>query len=110
MKLRGIVDHGRSILESGDLDDFGRMLNEAWMLKRELAAGVSNSGIDAIYEKALQHGALGGKLLGAGGTGFMAFYVPPERRAGLVRELDQWPQVPINFETGGSKLLLAAAA
>ncbi len=107
MKMRGMVDDGRAILESGDLDDFGRLLNEAWFFKRQLSAHVSNPGIDAIYASAIEHGALGGKLLGAGGTGFMAFYVPPSRREEVTRALDQWPQIPIEFENDGSQLLIA---
>ncbi len=105
MKMRSMVDDGRTILESGDLDDFGRMLHEAWMFKRELGPGVSNARIDAIYESALAGGALGGKLLGAGGTGFMAFYIPPDRRTDVARALDQWPQIPIRFESEGAQLL-----
>lgn len=105
-KMQAMVDVGRDILESGDLDDFGRLLNESWVLKQQLSAGVSTPEIDRLYEIALKHGALGGKLLGAGGTGFMVFYVPEDRRARLREALARCPQVPFEFETQGTRLLL----
>jgi D-glycero-alpha-D-manno-heptose-7-phosphate kinase len=105
MKMRSMVDDGRTLLESGDLDGFGRLLNEAWTFKRGLGSGVSSEEIDAIYARALAHGALGGKLLGAGGTGFMAFYVPPGRRASVSHALSAWPQVPFRFENEGAVIL-----
>jgi len=61
-------------------DDLGALLHQAWMLKRSLATGISNPRIDDLYDRALRAGALGGKLLGAGGSGFMLFYCPPERQ------------------------------
>jgi D-glycero-alpha-D-manno-heptose-7-phosphate kinase len=106
MKMRDMVDTGRSILEDGDLDDFGRLLDEAWVSKRELASQISTPSIDAVYETALKAGALGGKLLGAGGTGFMVFYVPPDRRTAVSRALEGMPQVPFGIDTGGTRLLI----
>jgi D-glycero-alpha-D-manno-heptose-7-phosphate kinase len=75
-RMRGAVDQavGR-LTDNGDLDDFGRILHENWMLKRELSQAVTSPEVDELYQKALLHGALGGKLLGAGGSGFMVFYV-----------------------------------
>ena len=107
-KLRAMVDEGKAVLEDGDLDDFGHLLNHAWMLKRELSAGVSSPEIDAIYDTALKNGALGGKLLGAGGTGFMVFYVRPERRPEVAAALERRPQVPFSFDSEGTRLLLGS--
>jgi D-glycero-alpha-D-manno-heptose-7-phosphate kinase len=105
-KMYEMVEVGRRILERGPLDDFGRLLNDGWVLKRQLSAGVSNPEIDSIYETALEHGALGGKLLGAGGTGFMVFYVPPDRLTDVERALSRCPQVPFGFDDEGTQLLL----
>jgi D-glycero-alpha-D-manno-heptose-7-phosphate kinase len=106
-RLHAMVEEGRKLLVDGDLDEFGHLLNESWMLKRELGAGVSNAEIDSIYESAVKNGALGGKLLGAGGTGFMVFYVPYGERKRVEAALDRFSQVPIGFETDGTRLLLA---
>jgi D-glycero-alpha-D-manno-heptose-7-phosphate kinase len=101
-RLRDMVDEGAAILTGGNgLDAFGELLHEAWMLKREMAEGVTNPEVDAIYETARQHGALGGKLLGAGAKGFMVFYVPPERRAAVMKALHKHLWVPFQFEWEG---------
>ena len=79
-EMKALVDEGEKILVSGsDLDDFGRLLDESWKLKRSTGDKISTGAIDEIYEKALKAGALGGKLLGAGGGGFVVFYVPEDR-------------------------------
>lgn len=106
-RLHAMVEEGRKALVDDDLDGFGHLLNEGWMLKRELGSGVSNPEIDAIYESAVKHGALGGKLLGAGGTGFMVFYVPHDDRKRVEEVLDRFARVPIEFESGGTQLILA---
>ena len=74
-KMVGLVDVGRQALLS-DVDAIGPLLDEAWSLKREVADGVSNADVDALYERGRAAGATGGKLLGAGGSGYLAFYVP----------------------------------
>jgi D-glycero-alpha-D-manno-heptose-7-phosphate kinase len=109
-RLHAMVDEGRKALVDGDLDDFGHLLNESWMLKRELGSGVSNPEIDSIYESAVKHGALGGKLLGAGGTGFMVFYVPHGDRKRVEEVLDRFARVPVGFESDGTQLLLGPGA
>ena len=107
MKLRSMVDDARAILEQdGSLDDFGRLLNDAWQLKRGLGKGVSNSKIDDVYDLGLSHGALGGKLLGAGGTGFLLFYVPPSRRPEFEKAFDVWSTVDFGFDDQGTQLIL----
>jgi D-glycero-alpha-D-manno-heptose-7-phosphate kinase len=88
------------------LDDFGRLMNESWQIKRTLTQKISNSNIDEIYEAGLSAGALGGKLLGAGGGGFMLFYVPPEKREALRLRLKKLLCVPFAFSTKGSEVVV----
>jgi D-glycero-alpha-D-manno-heptose-7-phosphate kinase len=90
----------------GSLDEFGRLLHESWKLKRSLTQRISNASIDEIYEAGLSAGALGGKLLGAGGGGFMLFYVPPERRQALRARLRKLLCVPFGFSNRGSHVVV----
>ena len=104
--MRRLVDQARGVLEGGgDLDQIGHMLHETWQRKRSLTAGIATEGIDRIYEKARQAGALGGKLLGAGGAGFMVFYVPPALQAQVRSALEALLYVPFRFESTGATLL-----
>ena len=105
-KMRQYVDDAVSILnENTDLNEFGSLLHENWMLKRELSSSVSNETIDSIYDKAIENGALGGKLLGAGSTGFMLFYVPEDKQPDVIAALSSYLHVPFQFETEGSKVI-----
>jgi D-glycero-alpha-D-manno-heptose-7-phosphate kinase len=105
-RMRGTVDEALDILAgSGSLDGFGRLLHEGWMLKRSLASDVTSAFIDRVYEQAIQAGALGGKLLGAGGTGFMIFYAPPDKQPAVRRALAHLLHVPFRFENEGSSLV-----
>lgn len=105
-KMVGLVDDALGILNGdGPIDDFGSLLHKGWMLKRTLSDAVSNSEIDSIYETATNNGALGGKLMGAGGTGFMVFYVPEEKRQSLRRALSGYLRVPFKFEREGSSII-----
>jgi D-glycero-alpha-D-manno-heptose-7-phosphate kinase len=90
----------------GWLDDFGRLLHETWMLKRRLAPCVSNTTVDELYETARRAGAIGGKLLGAGGGGFMLLLVRPEDRGRVREALSSFIDVPFRFETSGSRIVL----
>jgi D-glycero-alpha-D-manno-heptose-7-phosphate kinase len=103
-----LVDEAEKILtdEHRQLDDFGRLLDEGWKIKRGLTSKISNSRIDEIYEAGLQAGALGGKLLGAGGGGFMLFYVPPERREALRNKLSSLLCVPFGFSNRGGQVVV----
>lgn len=97
--MRRLVDRACAILENGDsLDDFGTLLDETWTLKRALSEQVSNARIDSVYRRAREAGALGGKLLGSGGAGFMLFYVPPARRAAVRAALEEYVEVPFDFD------------
>lgn len=105
-QMCAMVEQALSILNSQrNLDEFGCLLHESWMLKRETSVAVTNSTVDSIYETAVQHGALGGKLLGAGGTGFMVFYVPPEKQVNVLQALSAYLHVPFKFENEGSTIV-----
>lgn len=103
-----MVDEGLEILEdqSRSLDEFGKLLHEAWILKRGLASSVSSAGIDQVYQAAISAGAVGGKLLGAGGGGFLLFYAPPDRHARIVAALKDLFYLPISFDREGSRVIL----
>ena len=88
------------------LHEFGRLLHESWQIKRSLTQKISNSSIDEIYQAGLSAGALGGKLLGAGGGGFMLFFVPPERRNELRIRLKKLLCVPFTFSSRGSHVVV----
>lgn len=101
-----MVDEGIKLLNSNSgLEDFGRMLHESWKLKRSLTEKVSTMYIDYIYDKALQAGATGGKILGAGGGGFILFFIKPELQEGLKAALPGLLNIPFRFETGGSQII-----
>jgi len=103
-----LVNEAESIVANPgrSLDEFGRLLHESWKLKRSLTQKISNASIDEIYEAGLRAGALGGKLLGAGGGGFMLFYVPPERRDALRTRLKKLLCVPFGFSNRGSHVVV----
>lgn len=100
------VDTAYGILTgTSSMSQLGLLLNETWKEKRELDPSVSNSTIDAMYEKALNAGALGGKLLGAGGGGFMLFFVPPERRGVLRTALAGYHEIPFQIDVPGAAII-----
>jgi D-glycero-alpha-D-manno-heptose-7-phosphate kinase len=106
--LHEIVDiarHARREIETGNLEEIGGLLHETWMMKRSLAAGVSTPEIDNVYEEAMKAGALGGKLLGAGGGGFMLFFVPPERQNAVRERLYPLKDVPFKIGSTGSAII-----
>ena len=104
--LRNMVDQALAILTGdGDLDAFGRLLHQGWLVKRQLSPLVTRPETDETYRRALAAGALGGKLLGAGGTGFMVFYVPPARQRDVIAALAHCLNVPFTFEREGSTVV-----
>ncbi len=108
MYMKEMVDEAIRVLnrESDELSDFGKLLHEAWRLKRGLTEYISNSHIDAIYETAIKAGAIGGKLLGAGGGGFMVFFSLPEHHRRIREELERLVHVPFGFERLGSQVVM----
>jgi D-glycero-alpha-D-manno-heptose-7-phosphate kinase len=92
-------------LQEDQLDTFGQILHEAWMLKRGMASGITSSRIDDWYDRARANGALGGKLLGAGGGGFLLVYAPEERHADIIAALPELERMPFQFEPQGSKII-----
>lgn len=89
-----------------NLRDFGALLNDTWRLKKELSSKISNHAIERIYDDALKAGAMGGKLLGAGGGGFMLFYVEPEKQIKVKEALSEYLHVPFKFDFEGSKIIV----
>lgn len=106
--MHQMVNEAISILNSNNtnLDDFGKLLHESWKLKRGLTNKITTSQIDEIYDIALQAGALGGKLLGAGGGGFMIIFARPEAQPRIKEKLKNLLLVPFQFETTGSQIIV----
>jgi D-glycero-alpha-D-manno-heptose-7-phosphate kinase len=105
-RMCGLARDLREILTSGrDLNAFGRVLHDSWKAKRSMAASISNSQIDEYYERGLNAGALGGKLLGAGGGGFLLFFCEPHLQPGLRQALPELREVPLAFDHQGSKIV-----
>lgn len=103
-QMCGLAEDMKQALEHDDLSSFGDLLNEGWKLKRTLASGISNPVIDEAYETAMSNGALGGKLLGAGGGGFLLFYCEPEKQEQLRVALKMRP-FPFKFEKDGTSVV-----
>lgn len=102
-----LVDEAEAVLEDkhSDLDDFGRLLDTTWKLKRQTGGAITTNSIDALYEKGIVAGALGGKLLGAGGGGFLVFYVQPEKKESVMEAMKDLLYVPFKFEDGGTRVV-----
>ena len=104
--MNAMVDKSIGILTGKkNMDDFGRMLDESWKIKRKLANGITNSEIDEIYKTGIKAGAIGGKLLGAGGGGFMLFYADAEAQPKIKEKLKKFLHVPFRFEYLGSQII-----
>ena len=109
-EMLALVNEAQEVLvnDKSDLDDFGRLLDTTWRLKRQTGAKISTGSIDELYEKGIKAGALGGKLLGAGGGGFLVFYVQPEKRQAVLEAMRDLLHVPFAFENGGTQVLYYA--
>ena len=104
LKMCGLAKDMKSALESNDISSFGKILDEGWQLKKELASGIANPEIDEAYEIAMKNGALGGKLLGAGGGGFLLFYCEEEKQAQLKKAIGL-KELDFSFERDGTSVI-----
>ena len=103
-----IMEHtkiAKKFLKSKNFDEFGLLLNETWKLKKDLSSSVSNSRINDIYDLGIKSGAKGGKLLGAGGSGFFLFYVPNLKKNFFIKKFKDFIRVPFKFEKNGTKII-----
>jgi D-glycero-alpha-D-manno-heptose-7-phosphate kinase len=107
LEMLDLVDQAQEILtdKNSDLDDFGRLLDHTWKLKRQTGGAITTSSIDALYQRGIDAGALGGKLLGAGGGGFLVFYVQPEKKQAVKEAMKDLLYVPFHFENGGTRVI-----
>lgn len=106
-EMYSLVDEAEEILTNTqrDLDEFGKLLDYTWKLKRKTGSAVSTDSIDGLYAKGIESGALGGKLLGAGGGGFLVFYVPEERQNDVKEAMKDLMHIPFEFENGGTRVI-----
>jgi D-glycero-alpha-D-manno-heptose-7-phosphate kinase len=106
--IKDMVDEGLTILydENKSLESFGRLMHEGWLLKRALSDKVSNPEVDALYESAREAGAIGGKLLGAGGGGFLLIFAHPEHQPQIRDRLKDLIYVPFDYDNSGSRVVV----
>lgn len=106
-KMHELVDEAEAILtnKERDLDDFGRLLDVTWKLKKGTGSSISTGSIDELYDMGMAAGALGGKLLGAGGGGFLVFYVRPENQEAVKETMKDLMYIPFKFEDGGTRVI-----
>ena len=104
LKMCGLAKDMKVALENNDISSFGRILDEGWQLKKELASGIANPAIDEAYEIAMKNGALGGKLLGAGGGGFLLFYCEEEKQDQLKKAIGL-KELDFSFERDGTSVI-----
>lgn len=106
-EMFSLVDEAQRVLEDNhaNLNEFGKLLDYTWKLKRQTGSKISSSGINEFYAKGIEAGALGGKLLGAGGGGFLLFYCEPDKQASLRKALEALMEVPFSFEDNGTSII-----
>ena len=106
-QMYDLVDEAEMVLvnKTRDLDDFGRLLDKTWKLKRQTGGSVSTNSIDGLYARGIEAGAIGGKLLGAGGGGFLVFYVQPEKQEAVKSAMSDLMYIPFEFENGGTRVI-----
>lgn len=105
IQISKITKEAEKALKQKNFDDFGRLLHESWLIKKNLSQKISTTSLDDIYNLAMKKGALGGKLLGAGGGGFFLLYVPYEKQKKFVQYFKKFVHIPFNFENLGSKII-----
>ena len=104
-EIKQMVYEARTVLANGDFDAFGLLLHESWKLKKSLAGSITNGAIDDLYELARREGAIGGKITGAGGGGFLLLYVPYENQAAVRNALCGLQELPFRLESDGTKVI-----
>ena len=106
-EMLALVDEAEKVLvdKQSDLDEFGRLLDHTWRIKRKTGNTVSTNSIDELYDKGIKAGALGGKLLGAGGGGFLVFYVEPDKQEKVKKAMEDLLYIPFEFEDGGTRVI-----
>jgi D-glycero-alpha-D-manno-heptose-7-phosphate kinase len=105
-KIISNVELGEKMIKSGNIKDFGMLLNDAWIEKKELSKSITNHKIDNLYEIAIQNGALGGKLLGAGGGGFLLIYMKKEKQKHFLKKIKNITNIPFKFSNKGCEVIL----
>jgi D-glycero-alpha-D-manno-heptose-7-phosphate kinase len=104
--MHEMVEEAIAILSGGRcICNFGELLHKTWMLKRNLSPHISNGMVDQLYERARAHGAIGGKITGAGGGGFLLLFVPPSAQERVKKALKELIHVPFTFESSGSQII-----
>lgn len=104
-EMAAMVEQAQALLQSGNCDGWGTMLDHAWQLKKKMASRISNPQIEEMYEKAKTAGALGGKILGAGGGGFLLLYAPEIKRNSVEAAMKEYKKVEFDFEADGSRII-----
>ncbi len=104
-EIKQMVYEARNSLTAGDFDGFGKLMHESWILKKRLAGKITNNAIDDMYELARRSGAIGGKITGAGGGGFLMLYVPYERQEAVRNALCELQELPFRLESDGTKVI-----
>ena len=100
------VELGEKMIKSGNIDDFGKLLNDAWIEKKELSNSITNYKIDELYQTSIQNGALGGKLLGAGGGGFLLIYMNKGKQKKFLKKIKNITNIPFKFSNKGCEVIL----
>ena len=105
LQIISLAGEAEKTLRKGDVNNFGKLLHESWLEKKRLSSSITNSSIDEIYNNAINKGALGGKLLGAGGGGFFLFYVPYFKQKNFIKHFRKLITIPFKFSSEGSTIL-----
>jgi D-glycero-alpha-D-manno-heptose-7-phosphate kinase len=105
-KIISNVELGEKMIKSGNINDFGKLLHHAWMEKKELSKSISNHKIDELYKSSIQNGARGGKLLGAGGGGFLLVYINKEKQKNFLSKIKNITNIPFKFSNEGCDVIL----
>ncbi len=101
------VSHALELLRRNELDSWGELLDKTWNIKKTFASGISNEEIDKMYERGKAAGALGGKILGAGGGGFLLLYVPEVKQKAVLKALEEYKNILFSMDCEGSRIIFS---